>query len=599
MVLDGITLSLITYEINEELIPSKIVDLHQIEQYGILMDLQNKRGNQKLFFSLQPDRMAFFISEMGVGENLHSSAFLKQLKTRLQRGKLVNIEQVGLDRIIKLYIEPYQKFGTPLNYILIIEFMGKHSNAILVDANGYIKTALKQFGSELNRYREIKPGILYKSPPRQDKSNLFAINKERFINMIHKSNSVSPTEYLWHFLHHNFQGLSTKSAKSMVVFMDFPIDYRLFQLNSEKLFVIWEKLCNLKKMIVKHNIKPLLLIDKESGRAIDYSFLYSDIHKEIEHLPFARISTCLEFFYHQSVEEKKREKLYHTINRTLKKAQDKLEEKKYFLEKRAREIKDCEQYCKKGELIIANLWNLKSGIDKVTLIDYSLPEHSKVEIELNPNLSPLQNAGQYFQRYKKLAPNRGINKKQLFENQESLNKLKEMFLALSKNKDSLPELTTLYQKLVRLNYIKKKKRSQNKNVARRVPSLQKFLSIDGWTVLLGKSNLQNEYLLRHLSNGNDFWLHHQTRPGAHVLIKNHQSLPSPPPDTLNFAARLAGYYSKVKNNEVAQIVYTLRKYVKKPKDSRAGKVIYSQEKTIAVLINHEQIKKEINQMMVI
>jgi predicted ribosome quality control (RQC) complex YloA/Tae2 family protein len=132
-----------------------------------------------------------------------------------------------------------------------------------------------------------------------------------------------------------------------------------------------------------------------------------------------------------------------------------------------------------------------------------------------------------------------------------------------------------------------------------VPSLQKFLSIDGWAILVGKNNRQNEYLLRHLSNGNDFWLHNQTRPGAHVLIKNHQGLPAPPPDTLNFAARLAGYYSRVKDNETAQIVYTLRKYVKKPKDSKAGKVIYSQEKSMAIVINYEQIKKDIKKMMVI
>ena len=600
MKLDGITLSLITCEINVELIPSKIVDLHQIEQYGILFELENKGDNQKLFFSLRPDRISFFISEMEMlaEEELHSSTFLMQLKTLLQGGRLINIEQVGFDRIVKLYIEPYQKFGIPLNYILIIEFMGKHSNAILIDANGYVKTALKQFGSELNRYREIKPGILYKSPPLQDKLDLFTISKEQFIDMVQKSNSISPTEYLWHFLHHNFQGFGTKTVKEMVAFMNFPLELRLFQLDSEKMIVLWEKISNFKEKIIKHNIEPLLLIDKKSGRVIDYSFLSPAPHKKIEYLSYPLVSTCLEFFYQQTVKEEKKEKLYNTINRTLQKTGDKLEEKKNFLEKRDKEIEDCEEYRKKGELIIANLWNLKSGLDGATLIDYSLPEHPKVEIELNPNRTPLQNAHQFFKRYKKLAPQREVNRKHLLENQESLKKLKEMFLILSKNKDSLPGLTTLYQKLIKLNYIKKKNH-RGKNVSKSTPYLQRFLSTDGWTILVGKSNLQNEYLLRHLSNGNDFWLHHQTRPGAHVLIKNHQSLPAPPPDTLNFAARLAGYYSKVKNNEIAQIVYTLRKYVKKPKDSKTGKVIYSQEKNIAVLINHEQIKKEINKMMVV
>ncbi len=599
MILDSVAISLVAYEINKELIPSKIVNLHQVDQYGILMVLKNKGDYQKLFFSLRPDRMSFFISEMMPPEDLHSSLFLKQLKTQLQGGQLVGIEQVGFDRIIKLTIVPYQKFGIPINYILIIEFMGKHSNAILVDENGNIKTALKQFDSNINRYREIKPGIVYKSPPEQGKLNILTISKEQFMGIVQKSTTLSQPEYLWHFLHYNFQGLSTKSAKEIIAFLNLPPDFTLSQLTYKKLLILWEELCHLRENIVGHNVKPLLLIDKKSGRAIDYSLLSPARNKEIEYLSFARVSACLESFYYQFTEEEKKQRLYQIINKALQKICGKLEEKQSLLEKREKEIEDSEQYRKKGELIMANLWNIESGIEQVSLIDYSLPEHPRVEIELNPNLTPLKNARHFFERYKKLSPAKKRNREQLFVNQESLKKLKALFLTLSESKNSLQELTVLYQRLLDLNYIKNKKDGWGKNVKGRVPSLQKFLSIDGWAILVGKNNRQNEYLLRHLSNGNDFWLHNQTRPGAHVLIKNHQGLPAPPPDTLNFAARLAGYYSRVKDNETAQIVYTLRKYVKKPKDSKAGKVIYSQEKSMAIVINYEQIKKDIKKMMVI
>lgn len=599
MVLDSIALSLVTYEINRDIIPSKIVDLHQIEQYGILGVLKNKKDYQKIFFSLRPDLMSFFISNMIPSEDLFSSTFITQLKAQLKGGRLINIEQVGFDRIIKLTIEPYQKFGTPMKYILIIEFMGKHSNAILIDENGYIKTALKQFGSELNRYREIKPGLLYKSPPQQDKLNFLIVNKSQFMIMIQKSIALSSSEYLWQFLCRNFQGLSTKSAKEIVTFLNLPADFTLSRLTSEKMDILWEGLVNLREIIVKHNVKPLLLIDKKNGRAIDCSLLSTTRYKELEYLSFVQVSACFESLYHQLIKEEKRQNLYQTINRILQKNWDKLEEKKNFLKKRNKEIEDCEQYRKKGELIIANLWNIEKDIGQVSLIDYTLPEHPKVEIELNPDLSPLQNAHLFFQKYKKLTANRERNKKQLLENQNSLKRIEEMLLALSKNKDSLSDLSTLHQKLMQLNYIKNKKEDRNKNIRGREPSLQKFLSADGWAILVGKNNQQNEYLLRHLSNGNDFWLHHQTRPGAHVLIKNHQCLPAPPPDTLNFAARLTGYYSKIKNDETAQIVCTLRKYVKKLRNSKSGKVIYSQEKTTTVLINHEQIKKDINKMIVV
>ena len=128
--------------------------------------------------------------------------------------------------------------------------------------------------------------------------------------------------------------------------------------------------------------------------------------------------------------------------------------------------------------------------------------------------------------------------------------------------------------------------------------ISKFLSPDGWMILVGKNNKQNEYILRHLTSGNDFWLHNLTRPGSHVIIKNHKNLETPPYSTLLLAARLAGFYSKARDKEQASIIYTQRKYVRKPKNARMGKVIYSNEKILPVTIDHQEIKREIHQMQI-
>ncbi len=250
-------------------------------------------------------------------------------------------------------------------------------------------------------------------------------------------------------------------------------------------------------------------------------------------------------------------------------------------------------------MIIANLWNIKEGLNRVSLIDYSLPEQPRIDIELDPNLSPVQNAQYYFQKYKKLVPNKEKIREQLSENQKSLDQLKEIFPAISKNGNSLSELNAIYQKLIKLNYIKKEKGSVRKKSKKKTPSPLRFLSTDGWTILIGRNSQQNEYILRHLTSGNDFWLHSLTRPGAHVVIKNHHNLPAPPPDILKLAAQLTGYYSKVKDKEVALIIYTFRKYVKKPKNDKSGKVTYYQEKTIAVTIDYDVIKSSISKMRLI
>jgi predicted ribosome quality control (RQC) complex YloA/Tae2 family protein len=600
MLLDSIALSLVSYEIKKQIIPSKIVALYQLGKYEILLVLKNNEVNKKLFFSIRPDRMAFFLSEQDLKLENFPSLFFNQLKKSIHGGKLLNIEQENFDRIIKLTIQPYLKFGSPKEYSFIIEFMGKHSNAILIDEQGYIKASLKQIGSDLNRYREIRPGILYKSPPKQDKINPLTVSKEKFISILTETTGNSKEEvYLWQFFFKNFTGISIKSAKEMVAFLNFPAQQTLSNLPQEKWAELWEGFVNFRQNLVNHKLSPKIIIDKNTGKVIDYSLIYPINQANLSYLAFEQTSSGLEFFFNHLDEEEKKQELYQTINRILNRNRKKLEKKRIYLAGKNREITDCIQYKKKGELIKANLWNIKPGSRNITLPDYSSPGQPEISIELNPDLSPLQNASNYFTKYKNLQKNQEMVKKQILENQESLQQLNILFLKLTESKNSLKDLSALYQKLVQLNYIKKKKEIsiKGKGITTQKPSITKFLSPDGWTILVGKNNKQNEYLLRHLSSGNDFWLHNLSKPGGHVIIKNHQNLASPPAITLDIAAKLAGYYSKTKNNENTLVIYTLRKYVKKPKNSKLGKVIYTHEKMIPVTINHEEIRKEIARMI--
>ena len=213
-------------------------------------------------------------------------------------------------------------------------------------------------------------------------------------------------------------------------------------------------------------------------------------------------------------------------------------------------------------------------------------------------MTPLQNAKHYFKKYKKLQQNHDAIEKQISENQKHLLQLKEIEMKLVESRDSLEELSEIYHRLIKLKYINKEKEASAKRKTEKTPAISKFLSREGWTILVGKNNRQNEYILRFLSSGNDFWLHNLTKPGSHVIIKNHKNLESPPHSTLILAARLAGYYSKTKDKENALIIHTLRKYVKKPKNAKMGKVIYSNEKTLTVMINHSDIKKEIRHLLI-
>lgn len=598
MKLDSIALFSVTQEIKKQLIPAKIVDIYQLSRYEMLLVLKNNGVNGNLFFSIQPERTAFFLSRSPLPSENFSSLFFHQLKNWIRGGILLQIEHLQFDRIIKLIIEPYHKFGLPKKYHLIIELMGKYSNAILVDEQDCIRGMMKQVSSDVNRYREIKAGIPYIYPPHQDKLNPLKVNRQEFQNLLNQSRADEGVEYLWQFFHRHFIGYGIKSSQEIVTCLNYPVSQRLNQIPENSWTHLWHQFSELMHRILENRISPVVLIDKKTDMVIDYYLLCAVSQQNTKQLPFQQASSCLEFVFNQLREGDKRQQLYRSINSILKKNGEKLEEKNRFLQNRKREMIDSEIYKKKGELIKAHLWEIRTGTREVDLIDYSDINHPKISVQLKPDISPIENANIYFKRYKKLQQNQGIIEKQLQETNRLWQQLKEFQSALSTSKNSLEELSTLYNQLVRLKYIKKEEKRDSKKKTVQIPYISRFLSPEGWNILVGKNDKQNDYLLRNLSSGNDFWLHHLSRPGSHVIIKNHKNSDNPPYATLILAARLAGYFSKAKDGENAQIIFTRRKYVRKAKNASLGKVIYTNEKIIPVVIIHDEIKKDIQKLLI-
>jgi len=598
MKLDSIALSSITHEIKKQIIPANIIDVYQLSKYEILLMLKKNNSSGKLFCSVRPDRMAFFLSSSPLPLENFTSLFFNQLKNWIKGGTLLDVEHFQFDRIMKLIIEPYNKFGPIKQYQMIIEFMGKHSNIILIDDQNNIKAVLKQVGSDVNRYREVKAGMPYIHPPKQDKANPLTVNRQEFLNLLSQPKNSDSIQYLWQFFQLHFNGFGIQSSKEIVASMNFPLQQKLNQIPEPKWNDLWKTFSEFRQKIINNNLSPAVFIDKDTDQVIDYSLLCPVNQPNTVNIPFDDTSSCLEFVFTRLREEDKRQNLFFNINKVLKKNIKKLEERERFLRSRQKEIEACEEYKKKGELIKANLWNIKPGIREITMIDYTVAHQPQMTVHLNPDLTPLQNAKYYFKKYKKLQQNQGEIDKRTNKNQEFLHHLQEIQKKLAESRNSLEDLSELYNKLVRLKYIKKEKEVPSKRKTEQSPAISKFLSPDGWTILVGRNNRQNEYILRYLSSGNDFWLHNLTRPGSHVIIKNHKNQESPPHSTLVFAARLAGYYSKTKDKENALIVHTLRKYVRKPKDAKMGKVIYSNEKTIPVMIDHNEIKKDIHRLLI-
>jgi len=254
-------------------------------------------------------------------------------------------------------------------------------------------------------------------------------------------------------------------------------------------------------------------------------------------------------------------------------------------------VKNCEKYKISGELIKANLSSIKRGDREIATINYYSPQQENITIPLNNKLTSLENARLYFKKYRKTKDSFQVIFEQLKNHQLKHVQLTELQKLYEQEINYLPNLYKIYNNLIKLGWVKKaaaplKKAKKERN--RLQPA--KYISKDGWEIYVGKNNLQNDFLTFKLASGNDTWLHAKNIHGSHIIIKNKGSKQSLPLGTLIQAANLAAHFSKAKKENKILVDYTLKKHVKKPKNAKPGMVIYSQEKSLWIKIDPEEIR---------
>ena len=291
-------------------------------------------------------------------------------------------------------------------------------------------------------------------------------------------------------------------------------------------------------------------------------------------------NSFLDEFYHAKEEK---ELLTHTKNNLLKIILTVLKKYSKRLENINHKLNDTENmdlYRLYGELIISNLYRFSQNRSSITVENYYC-NNEPITIPLDPAKTPHQNADSYFKKYNKLKNTLDIVSKQKIETEKELEYLETIVFALE-NSVTLEEVLEIYAEMHESSLFKdllKDKtpsRSKKKNLQ---PTIIEQ-NIDGFKVLVGKNNKQNDYITTKLAKPNDIWFHTQKIHGSHVLLKTENK--SVPKEVLLQCATLAAQNSKAKNSSHIPVDYTLAKYVKKPSGSKAGQVIYTNQKTIII-----------------
>ena len=229
-----------------------------------------------------------------------------------------------------------------------------------------------------------------------------------------------------------------------------------------------------------------------------------------------------------------------------------------------------------GDLLSANLYRLKKGDKKVVLENFYDESCPMTEIKLDERLTPSQNAQKYYSEYRKALTAEQKLAEQIEAGEEELKYIDTVLDALNRA-ETENEVIELRLELAEQGYIKSVKLKGNP--PKQKPPIE-YTSSDGYKILVGRNNRQNDKLTLKTAEKLDIWLHTRNIAGSHVIIVTNGE--TPPDRTIEEAGIIAVKHSKAKNSSQVPVDYTLVKYVKKPVGSKPGKVIFTHEQTIYI-----------------
>ncbi|MFW6270671.1 MAG: Rqc2 family fibronectin-binding protein [Bacillota bacterium] len=569
MSIDGIMLAAIKKDLNDNLIGGRIDKIYQVNENLITILIRNNNYNYKLLVSSHPVFARVHITEKSFKNPVKAPDFCMLLRKYLMRGIIEKIEQPDFERIINIEISLYNH-----KYNLMIEIMGKHSNISLLDENGIVLDAIKRVSPQISRERQLYPGIKYKYPPRQDKLNPLLVNEERYFEKIRDNfNQAAHRAIMF-----NFRGIGPYSAREIVsrANIDPAIPYNTLK-QKEKLN-IWLEFDKLFTKIKDENFQPCIGITEEED--INYISAFPLTHREEKIVFYDKTSNLFDFYYQNEIIDKNlkqaRKQIYEITNNYLKKN---LKKQNTLLEK-LKQGENADDFKKIAELITANLFQIKRGIQEIEVIDFYDPEQKKIKLKLNPVISPSKNAQKYYKKYTKAKKSVKYLKKEIAKLRHEEKYLEQVLLNIEQG-ESLEDFKEIREELIKEAYIKEKKKIKKSKQKEKALPPHKFKSSNGFDILVGRNNHQNDYLTKKLANSNDLWLHVKDMAGSHVIIRNH-SRDNIPTETIKEAAIIAAYYSKARLSENVPIDYTEVKNVNKPKGAKPGLVYYEEYQTIYV-----------------
>ncbi|MDW8799606.1 NFACT RNA binding domain-containing protein [Clostridium sp. A1-XYC3] len=574
MALDGIFIHSIIEELKRCLINGRVDKINQPEKDEIILSIKNERKTYKLLISSSSVYPKIHLTKIAKQNPMQPPMFCMVLRKHLNTGRIVNIRQLGTDRVVFIDFESSDELGFNSIYTLIIEIMGKHSNISLVrERDNVTMDSIKHITPEINTVRSLYPGIKYTFPPSSPKLNPFNYTKEDFISYIKENNLRLDNN----FFSKIFTGVSSQFSKEIL--------YRLNTVDAfteENLDFIFE----FSKEIFNKIESNQFFFGSYSIEGIIKDFYCEKLNylKDYTVKVFSSPSELLEDFYYEKDKADRLNNKSADLQKLVNINLDRCYKKVHILEDTLKDCQNKDKYKLYGELLTANIYSLKKGDTSASVQNYYSEDLECITIKLDKDKTPTDNIQHYFKKYNKFKKAEESAKVQLELTEQEIDYLSSVLTNI-KNAEDYESIEEIKRELMETSYIKFKKTSNKKP---KPSKPMKFISSDGIEIYVGKNNFQNDYLTLKFADKRDLWMHTKNIPGSHVIVKNFGNIPN---RTLEEAALLAAFYSKAKDSTKVPVDYTEIKNVHKPSGSKPGMVIYYTNKTIYVNPEKPQLEQ--------
>lgn len=573
MALDSMTMALLADELNRQLADSRVDKIHQPSKDEMVFHMRRRSGSFKLLLSARSGTARICVTQEEFENPAAPPSFCMLMRKYFSGARFVSARAVEGERLIMLTFSATSEMGDTVKLEIAAELMGRYANLVLINSDGRIIDAMKRVDADASALRQLLPGLVYKLPPRKD-SPVFVSRTRQVLEKVFAFDGPVDKALL-----------KCSMGMSPVIAREIGGLSGVGDTSASKLTVNRQQQVRraAEKVLEYYHNPSFTVVYGHDGMPAEYSFMPLSQYRGLESRSYDSLNRLLDEYYSEKDRAERLRQKGKDLHKLVQNLLDRAQRKQIARKEELAQSEDNDKYRIYGELLTANLYKLEKGMKSVSVENYY--DGITVTIPLDPKLGGNRNAQKYYREYKRKQTAVKMLTKLIRQGEIELEYLNSVAYNVA-SASGEKELMAIREELHGAGYLKYYKNRDKKQKPR---DFIRYTSSDGFLILVGRNNLQNERLTMKTARGKDMWFHVKKAPGSHVVVMSEGR--DIPLKTQNEAAMLAVYHSSLKGSPKVEVDYTFVKNIRKTADLKPGMVIYDIYESAPVTVDEKALSE--------